>query len=450
MGSDLSFNISNADNVTSFYSSKNGGNIDFRVNTTVGASSISVTAIHIDASGYVGIGQNNTAPTQALDILGNQTVSGSIAVGTSASVGTTLLVTGATTLSSILNANGQILINSLDSVGNPVIGAVLLPGSDSATEKYHIGSVARKFGDIHATNVYGAFTGSFTGSLMGSVSGTVDRLTSPTIFSLSGDVTSPGIEFTGQSETGTAIFSTTLSAGVVTSKDEATDSLLSDQLLIYRSGTNAGLKRTTKQTFISNIATVPIGAIMPFAGITAPAGYLLCDGSELRIGDFSALFSVIGYTYKQTGFVGQNTFAIPDLRGRFGLGRDNMDNARTVPSIVTPTDLISAGGGSANRVTSTIADHVGQGAGTDEKVLTVSNLPDHTHSLSTPTAQYYAGGLPGVSDSAPAVPGLGLPTTSTGYGLPNSGGITAPTTGLALDIMNPYLTINYIIYTGVL
>jgi hypothetical protein len=82
--------------------------------------------------------------------------------------------------------------------------------------------------------------------------------------------------------------------------------------------------------------------------------------------------------------------------------------------------------------------------------LSINNLPDHKHNLSSTSAQYYAAGLPsGVSDTA-AVPGLGLPNSSTGSGLPNSGGIISSTLGSAVTIMNPYTTINYIIFTGVL
>jgi len=52
-------------------------------------------------------------------------------------------------------------------------------------------------------------------------------------------------------------------------------------------------------------------------------------------------------------------------------------------------------------------------------------------------------------------PGYGLSsTTSGGRGLNNAGSVLdttsgATVTGQAINIMNPYLTINYIIYTGV-
>jgi microcystin-dependent protein len=66
---------------------------------------------------------------------------------------------------------------------------------------------------------------------------------------------------------------------------------------------------TTQESF------VPVGTILPFAGASAPSGYLLCDGSTPNRITFSALFTAIGIAY---GYGNQTTtFNIPDLRGRF-------------------------------------------------------------------------------------------------------------------------------------
>jgi len=178
---------------------------------------------------------------------------------------------------------------------------------------------------------------------------------------------------------------------------------------------------------------------------------LFCDGSEVKIGDFSDLFAVIGYAYKTPSqLIGKATFALPDLRGRFALGRDNMDNARTVPAADDPTIQIPAGGGSANRVTDIVADTLGAGTnGGEYKTLEVRNIPDHKHNLNSGFAQYYAAGLPGAGADAAADPGLGN-ASGTGSGLRNSGNMISATTGQPFNAMNPYATINYIIFTGVL
>ena len=71
----------------------------------------------------------------------------------------------------------------------------------------------------------------------------------------------------------------------------------------------------------------------------------------------------------------------------------------------------------------------------------------------TASAQYYASGLPGASADSAADAGLGMPATSTGSGLRNSGAVIPEPSntpvGQPFNAMNPYLTINYIIFTGV-
>ena len=454
IGSNSSFNIGRDGTNTVLYSKSSGDNVEFRLNN----NSIPVTVMHINALSRVGIGSNNTAPIATLDVAGTFTASGDLSVTsttdattlTNASIKTTggLSVTKNIRIGKDATINGKLYLNTLDpTTGLESPGSVILP---STTGIFDIGSATKSFRNIYADSFVGNFAGTFTGTLQGSISGSAARLASPTVFSMQGDVSSDNISFTGQSSLGTATFTTTISQNFISNKSAATDSLLSDQLLVYRTG-SANLLRMTKETLLRHVATVPVGVIMPYAGTTIPDGYLLCDGSEVRTADYPALYGVIGYTYKSvTLLLGTATFALPDLRGRFPLGKDNMDNGQRIPSKDDASILIDAGGGSANRVTDVTADIVGTGSGAQTVTLTLNNLPDHKHNLSSSSAQYYAPGLPsGISDTA-AVPGLGLPNSSTGSGLPNSGGIISSTLGSAVSIMNPYTTINYIIFTGVL
>src|SRR5262249_37779454 len=87
-----------------------------------------------------------------------------------------------------------------------------------------------------------------------------------------------------------------------------------------------------------------IGEIRIFAGSFAPLGWAFCDGRLLPISENDALFTLIGTTY---GGDGENTFALPDLRGRVpvhqgqGLGTSNSttggrEGAETVTVRVPP------------------------------------------------------------------------------------------------------------------
>ncbi len=62
---------------------------------------------------------------------------------------------------------------------------------------------------------------------------------------------------------------------------------------------------------------VPTGAILPYGGSTAPADYLLCDGTSYTTASRLALFNIIGYAYGGSGA----NFNVPDMRQRFPLGK---------------------------------------------------------------------------------------------------------------------------------
>lgn len=69
--------------------------------------------------------------------------------------------------------------------------------------------------------------------------------------------------------------------------------------------------------------TVPVGAVLPYAGATAPSGWFICDGSAKSRSTYATLFALIEETYGVGD--GSTTFNIPDMRGRapFGVNSAN-------------------------------------------------------------------------------------------------------------------------------
>ena len=439
IGSDLTTSLSNtASGEAILYNKTEGSRIFIRVNQS-GAPKDVITV----STTKVGI--NKTDPAESLDVNGKVQISDSlIVVGNTDS---TSLTTG-----SIKTAGGVAITKNLfvgqnfNVAGTSTVGAII----PKTTSAYDLGSTVKTWRSVFADEVTATtFYGNFTGQFAGSVTGSATRLTSPTLFSLTGDITSNTISFNGQQQDGTVIFTTSVSQDVVSNKTAVTDSLAADEFLINRSG--LGLRKITKQTMLSNVPTMPVGTILPYAGTTPPTGYLFCDGSEQLISTYPALYSIIGYTYKPVAsLLGLSTFALPDLRGRFGLGRDNMNNNTTVASKLDGSTITTISN-DANRVSGTAPNTVGASSGTETKTLTVSNIPDHVHDLKGAAGnQYYAfrnaSGVPGDSD---AISGNGPTGTETGQYLNNSGGIsTAGSLGQPIDVMNPFLTINYIIFTG--
>lgn len=107
------------------------------------------------------------------------------------------------------------------------------------------------------------------------------------------------------------------------------------------------------------VGQVPIGVVSPFAGSSAPAGWLLCAGQNVSRTEYSGLFSVIGTSFGSGD--GSTTFGVPDMRGRVVAGIDNM------------------GGSDAGRLS--ISNTIGTTTGAETVTLSSSNLPTHTHAI---------------------------------------------------------------------
>lgn len=66
---------------------------------------------------------------------------------------------------------------------------------------------------------------------------------------------------------------------------------------------------------------VPSGVVMPFAGATAPSGWLLCEGALVSRTTYANLFAAISTAHGSGD--GSTTFALPNYAGRFLRGRAN-------------------------------------------------------------------------------------------------------------------------------
>ena len=94
-------------------------------------------------------------------------------------------------------------------------------------------------------------------------------------------------------------------------------------------------------------ASLPIGGIVFYGRNTAPAGFLVCDGSQYARAAYPDLFAVIGTTFNShsTTATDADKFRVPDLRGQFVRGFDNrisggVDNDRVFGSI-QPDSLVA-------------------------------------------------------------------------------------------------------------
>jgi microcystin-dependent protein len=75
----------------------------------------------------------------------------------------------------------------------------------------------------------------------------------------------------------------------------------------------SGVSKKIEASFV-----MPTGATIPFAGASAPSGWLICDGAQYNRITHANLYGVIGTTWG-TGD-GSTTFNVPDLRESVPIG----------------------------------------------------------------------------------------------------------------------------------
>lgn len=142
----------------------------------------------------------------------------------------------------------------------------------------------------------------------------------------------------------------------------------------------------------------PVGTYIESASPTAPAGYLECIGGVVSRITYANLFSLIGTTYGVGD--GSTTFKLPDRRDRFALSKG-----------ATYTILGATGGEAAH-------------------VLTVAEMPSHTHGVNTHPSDY----------------ATGTPSAKQGHGVGTTAYPTQPQGGgTAHNNMPPYFVVNYYI-----
>ena len=177
---------------------------------------------------------------------------------------------------------------------------------------------------------------------------------------------------------------------------------------------------------LTGIEGIPTATIIPWSTASVPSGFLECNGSAVSRTTYAALFAIIGTTYGAGD--GSSTFNVPDLQDNVPVGKSNNKSVGSTggANTVSKTGNVSANTGNAS--------------------LSIPQLASHTH----PKGVSYNTGTPQVNNfvTNPFPRGQGPSNfNNTGSGGAHSHNVSANFSGNATSVVQPYLTVIFIIKT---
>ena len=173
---------------------------------------------------------------------------------------------------------------------------------------------------------------------------------------------------------------------------------------------------------LTGIEGIPTATIVPWSSASVPTGFLECNGAAVSRSTYAALFAIVGTTYGAGD--GASTFNLPDLQDNVAMGKSG-------------TKALASTGG-ANTVQST----GNVGGSTANATLSTAQLASHSH----PGGVSNAGATS--PNPNPATAKVNVTNTgNTGSGTGHSHNMSATFTGDSTSVVQPYLTIIYIIKT---
>jgi microcystin-dependent protein len=246
--------------------------------------------------------------------------------------------------------------------------------------------------------------------------------------------------------------------------------------------------------FYSLPYAIPVGGLLPYVGATAPnSSFALPFGQSISRATYAALFSLIGTTF---GSVDGSSFNLPDLRGRFVAGLDNLGGsaanilqatttisttsgsptatvtsatniapgmvivsanvpAGTTVAVISGTTLTlsanataTASGTAARFSAVSDAQAIGGIGGAQNHTLSTAEMPAHAHTLTDPGHSH------GPSGGGSFLTSLGGTSVQAGNGLTTSPGTSTVTTGVTMantggggahSVLNPCMVLPFIL-----
>jgi microcystin-dependent protein len=223
----------------------------------------------------------------------------------------------------------------------------------------------------------------------------------------------------------------------------------------YSDGTSAQWVEVLSSAVPNVTEIMPAGTVTQTARITAPTGWLLCEGQAVSRTTFARLFDAIGTTYGNGD--GSTTFTLPNLKGRVPVGRDDSQtefDALGETSGAKTVTLDATQIPSHNHTGTTGIESVGH---THTFSGITSTDGNHSHTtlinlglVNTRTAGFASYNVDNGGSSATSVAGAhnhSYSGTTSGASTNHTHNFTTANTGggLAHNNLQPYIVLNYMI-----
>jgi len=179
---------------------------------------------------------------------------------------------------------------------------------------------------------------------------------------------------------------------------------------------------------LTDIQGLNTGLIIPWTDTSVPSGFLECDGTAVSRSTYSALFTVIGTTYGSGN--GSTTFTLPNLKDDVVLGK-------------SPNKALASTGGAETISTSGSANSASIG-NTSISIPTMASH-SHTHAGRPAPSPNRNSKNPATNTGGGANPSVTISPQGSGGG--HSHPVSINFSGNANSVLQPYLTLLYIIKT---
>jgi microcystin-dependent protein len=114
---------------------------------------------------------------------------------------------------------------------------------------------------------------------------------------------------------------------------------------------------------LTGIEGIPTATIVPWSDSSVPSGFLECNGAAVSRTTYADLFAIVGTTYGAGN--GSTTFDLPDLQDNVAVGKSNNKALASSGGANTVASTGNVGGSTANASLSVaqLANNAGSGSG---------------------------------------------------------------------------------------